>query len=138
MNELIEEQTQRELRAAKHARDVRPAAGAFRVEAFRLYFEEWTPGDELRKRVLQHVVNERQRQMELFHQGKHTFTCSSRIVDDNRKLRVLVKEVGEVAEALDRVESHKGGNSQPHEDLRDELIQVAAVCVAWLESLEAA
>jgi NTP pyrophosphatase (non-canonical NTP hydrolase) len=48
-------------------------------------------------------------------------------ISDDRRLRVLVEEVGEVARALEE------GDSQ----LRAELVQVAAVAVAWLEALGA-
>jgi NTP pyrophosphatase (non-canonical NTP hydrolase) len=45
------------------------------------------------------------------------------------KLAIVVEEIGEVARAM--VDA-KGNVS---ENLRDELTQVAACCVAWLESL---
>ena len=52
--------------------------------------------------------------------------CSSPHVPDAVKAAVLAEECGEVARAmLDR---------QPA-SLRAELVQVAAVCVAWLEGL---
>jgi hypothetical protein len=46
------------------------------------------------------------------------------------RLRVLVEEVGEVAEAMGRPEDGNGIR-----DLRTELVQVAAVAVAWVEAL---
>lgn len=52
--------------------------------------------------------------------------CSSATVPEPVKMAVLAEEVGEVARALlerDRV------------NLRTELVQVAAVATAWLESL---
>ena len=53
--------------------------------------------------------------------------CSSRMVEPIVKVAVLTEETGEVARAvLDGSEI---------DDLRAELVQVAAVCVAWLESL---
>ena len=55
--------------------------------------------------------------------------CSSPHVTDLTKMAVLTEEVGEVARAL--LDGHDDG-------MRDELVQVAAVAVAWLESLEAA
>ena len=48
----------------------------------------------------------------------------------DRKLAVLVEEVGEVAEAI--LTDSKG---KPAQDIRMELVQVAAVAVAWLETL---
>ncbi len=47
------------------------------------------------------------------------------------RLRVLAEEFGEVAEAMGRPEDGNGKG-----DLRKELIQVAAVCVAWVEGLD--
>ena len=86
--------------------------------------------------VLDRIARERKRQEELRESGKFTFTCRSPMMDDNKKLRVLVEEVGEVAEAIDRVESSKAGHLPARDHLRDELVQVAAVAVAWLESME--
>ncbi len=85
--------------------------------------------------VFERIAQERVRQQELLREGKHTFTCASPIADDNRKLRVLVEEVGEVAEALDALENKKDWKRFDH--LREELVQVAAVAVAWLEALQA-
>lgn len=62
-------------------------------------------------------------------QGPHDWgfgDCSSPGVQDSTKLAVLLEEVGEVARAyLERTP----------EQLRTELVQVAAVAVAWLESM---
>lgn len=86
--------------------------------------------------ALEQVRIERLRQRRLFAEGKITFDCASPVVDPRRKLRVLIEEIGEVAQEIDRVEQHPGSVSHRH-DLGVELIQVAAVCVAWLESIEA-
>ena len=85
--------------------------------------------------VMTLVADERVRQNALFAEGKIPFNCASRIADPNRKLRVLVEEVGEVAEALDALENKKDWKRFDH--LREELVQVAAVAVAWLEALQA-
>ena len=84
------------------------------------------------------ISAERERQELLFSLGKFTFTCASKTADAKRKLRVLVEEVGEVAEAIEKLEMArnqltKGARAQC---LRDVLTQVAAVTVAWLESME--
>jgi len=74
------------------------------------------------------VDQERQRQRELFADGKIPFECSSPKVHPAIKLAVLTEEVGEVAkEVLPRTGDL--GN------LKTELVQVMAVCHAWLESL---
>ena len=54
--------------------------------------------------------------------------CSSRAVPSIVKVAVLTEEVGEVARAVLDVEVDR-------EHLRAELVQVAAVAVAWMESL---
>lgn len=78
--------------------------------------------------VLAAVVAERRRQ-EVRWGGPHqwgTGDCSSPRVADPVKVMVLAEEVGEVARAvldLDR------------DLLRTELVQVAAVAIAWLEAL---
>jgi NTP pyrophosphatase (non-canonical NTP hydrolase) len=51
---------------------------------------------------------------------------------DEQKLAVLVEEVGEVAREL--CESRAESRS-PDSNLKTELIQLAAVAVAWSESL---
>ena len=55
-----------------------------------------------------------------------TGDCSSQHVHPLVKLAVLQEEAGEVARAVLDMEAS---------DLRTELTQTAAVCVAWLESL---
>lgn len=53
--------------------------------------------------------------------------CSSGLVERMTKVAVLTEEVGEVARAV--LENKSADN----EELREELVQVAAVAVAWLE-----
>ena len=96
------------------------------LETFGLAFEE----------ILADVAQERLRQRRLFEDHKLNFRVDSRYVSPSRKLRVLVEEIGEVAEAIDEIEAHpKSPIRRQH--LIKELVQVAAVTVAWLESLEA-
>lgn len=74
------------------------------------------------------IVEERRRQAEKWG-GLHRWgagDCSSRAVPDPVKAVVLAEECGEVARAV--------LDSDP-ESLRNELIQVAAVAVAWLEGM---
>lgn len=80
--------------------------------------------------VLGLIVRERDRQERLRAEGKFSETCASITMSPHVKLAVLMEEVGEVATELcepSRLSAVK---------LRNELIQVAAVCVAWLESME--
>ena len=83
--------------------------------------------------VFTRISAERGRQSLLLRQGKLLFNCSSIVVDPRRKLRVIVEELGEVAEALFRLEASDSKASREH--LITELVQVAAVAVAWLEAL---
>ena len=73
------------------------------------------------------VAEERERQEELFRLGHLRWTAAHPECPDEKRLSALVEEVGEVARAL-----HDG---ESPERLREELIQVAAVAVAWVESL---
>lgn len=87
------------------------------------------------KDVFKAISDERDRQQQLFAGKKITFNCASPLIDRRRKFRVLVEEVGEVAQECDNLERcRKPRVVRPF--LREELIQVAAVCVAWLESYE--
>ena len=75
------------------------------------------------------VVAERERQVKLWDR-RHDWgkgDCSSLLVQPIVKVAVLTEECGEVARAV--------LDMSPVDDLRDELAQVAAICVAWLESL---
>lgn len=85
-------------------------------------------------RVVQEVFDERQRQQQLVREGKLPFNCADRDIPHQRKLPVLVEEVGEVAKEVYDVD--RGTVPFASKRLREELIQVAAVAVAWLESLE--
>lgn len=53
--------------------------------------------------------------------------CSSPHVDETVKVAVLLEECGEVARAV---------LSADHDSLERELVQVAAVAVAWLEGMQ--
>lgn len=85
--------------------------------------------------ILALIAAERLRQRQLFAKGKHRYTVSSPIVGWTRKFRTLIEEVGELAEAVDQLEATP--RSKPaRQHFQEELVQVAAVCVAWLESFE--
>lgn len=53
--------------------------------------------------------------------------CSRPDLPNDTRLRILLEEVGEVARALN--------DKEPLDHLEAELIQVAAVCVGWIEGL---
>lgn len=73
--------------------------------------------------VLLDVALERERQNAKWHR-----VAGEWFIPNSDKLVVLVEEVGEVARAI-----HDG---EGDEHLAEELAQVAAVCVAWIETLK--
>lgn len=81
-------------------------------------------------RAIDDVITERVRQINKWggpeSDGIENPSCPNPV-----RLRVLVEEVGEVAEAMGRPEDGNGRH-----DLRSELVQVAAVAVAWIEGLD--
>ena len=96
--------------------------------------------------ILQLIATERARQAALLHAGKIRQNCADPGVHPDRKLRVATEELGEVARAIDIIEAIAyNPNLTPelrakeliaaHAHLRVELIQIAAVCVAFAESL---
>ncbi len=84
--------------------------------------------------VLKEVRAERYRQDALKRQGKFPFTCADGELSDIEKLAILMEEVGEAATACMHLRGYGTSTDKP-QNLRKELIQVAAVCVAWLEFL---
>lgn len=73
------------------------------------------------KQVLNEIEKERYRQDIKWRAGSNDWPS-----DPRSKYLVLAEEVGEVATALLEADA---------ENLREELIQVAAVAVAWLENI---
>lgn len=69
------------------------------------------------------ILNERQRQYEKWGEQNH---------DDYRWLAILVEEIGELSQCAlhDEFGGHAAGK------LQEELVQVAAVAVSWLECLD--
>lgn len=85
------------------------------------------------ERAIQAVATERDRQQELLRLGCIKFNCATWSVPDVSKLTILVEEVGEVA-----TEIHEASRDTAayRRRLRKELVQVAAVSVAWVEALD--
>ena len=80
------------------------------------------------------VYRERGRQEDLCAAGKFPHTCASRDgLTNPQKLAVLAEEFGEVAKHV--TEEVISADRLNREKLRAELIQVAAVAVAWSEAL---
>ncbi len=84
--------------------------------------------------ALRDVYNERLRQEQLKADGRFKYTCADREPTNVEKFAILGEEIGEVA----RVVVEMGGlaNDVHGKNLKKELIQVAAVCIAWIESLD--
>lgn len=84
---------------------------------------------EIQAGIILDVLTERERQ-------KHLFPGASVSDDigDLTRLMVLTEESGEVAKAV-RLTLYPRATPP---NLREELVQVAAVCVGWLEWLDAA
>lgn len=78
--------------------------------------------------VYELVRAERERQETHRRDGRLRYVASMPDCPPDLALAALMEEVGEVARAY-----HDG----MEDDLRDELVQVAAVAVAWLEGLGA-
>jgi NTP pyrophosphatase (non-canonical NTP hydrolase) len=79
------------------------------------------------QKMVSEVGTERTRQDMLIHRGKIPWNCADPNIPHQLKLPVLAEEFGEVARAM---------LEQTETDLKTELIQVAAVAVAWAESIQ--
>jgi len=82
--------------------------------------------------IIGDILLERRRQEQLKAEGRFSATAADMV--DAEALAVLVEEVGEVARAV--LEKQRLANDKHGKDLRKELVQTAAVCVAWLEGLD--
>lgn len=90
-------------------------------------------------RVLDAVWNERKRQARLQAEGRFQHTLSDVLppVKEAFKLAVLAEEFGEVAREVCELGSNGKRERAKHlARLYEELVQVAAVAVAWCEAIE--
>lgn len=79
-------------------------------------------------RVIKDIIQERKRQDSKW--------GSQRNLSDLTWIAILTEEVGESAqEVLTRIPGNEVAG-KGHGDLREELVQVAAVAVAWIEALD--
>lgn len=87
-----------------------------------------------RANIFAAIDRERARQAMLKAAGRFPATCADPTMPLGHKLAVLAEEFGEISyEVCEALAGHPAAAS----DLRAELVQVAAVCVAWIESMEA-
>lgn len=89
--------------------------------------------------IAEDIQRERARQDELKAAGKFRWTCADTAMLDSERLAVLMEEVGEVArevtEAIGKTLGEQTVEASARKRIREELVQVAAVCVAWIEGL---
>lgn len=83
--------------------------------------------------ALDAALNEVHRQDNLARAGKFGGTHTMPGGTDDGRLRVLVEEVGEVAKELNEAEI---AGVDRTENLRHELVQVAAVAIAWVAAID--
>lgn len=83
--------------------------------------------------ILQLVHRERLRQDDLKEEGKFAFTCADQGITHHENYTVLGEEFGEVGHVLNEA---LGGRVFDMQELRKELIQIAAVAVAWVEKVD--
>lgn len=80
------------------------------------------------EKILQEIREERERQERLKAAGKFAYTAADKELTNHERLAILAEEFGEVARAI-----CDGDRS----NMREELIQVAAVALAWVQGLDA-
>lgn len=92
--------------------------------------------------IMEQVLQERVKQDQLKASGKFAYTCRDYQLSVTDKLTVLMEEVGEVARCCLELQALAQPTAMQSREpgwqikkLRQELIQVMAVCHAWLESL---
>jgi NTP pyrophosphatase (non-canonical NTP hydrolase) len=92
-----------------------------------------TPRTEKLNEIFRAIDIERRLQDRYRDEGRFAYTCASPELSAIEKLTIVAEEFGEVAH---EVNEGIGPNREVNvEKLRKELIQTAAVAVAWVESL---
>lgn len=86
---------------------------------------QWVLNENLHKQALALITAERMRQVRLVNQGLVYTRVDGELATDPEKYLVLAEELGEVATAI----------SDATGELLRELVQVAAVATAWIESI---
>lgn len=88
--------------------------------------------------ALRLVKAERIRQDHLKAEGRFEFTCADDGLTNAEKLACLAEELGEVAQEVLTQEGRRLARDTvgTKDALRKEIVQVAAVAVAWIEALE--
>lgn len=95
-------------------------------------------GDFIRAcEILDEVLDERKRQERLVSLGKFKETCASPTMGDPDRYLVLAEEFAEVTVLVTAAAFDREPPENYRDKLRAELIQVAAVAVAWVEGIDA-
>lgn len=89
--------------------------------------------------IVTEILKERIRQEELKAKGKFDYSCADSECTDFEKLAILGEEFGEVSKEVNELCNHKRRGESVEiqvkvSRMKKELIQTAAVIVAWLES----
>jgi hypothetical protein len=110
------------------------------VSALRLLTKKAAPGKyRLNDQIIERIWIERLLHRDALKKGKAAFDCASQVVSDDRKLRALMSVVGDVSNRIDENERlilpGSAKNAQAN-NLRQDLVRVAAITIAWLEALE--
>lgn len=87
----------------------------------------------LQGKILEEIWAERGRQETLKREGRFKYSCADAEMTEFEKLAILTRELGEVAQATGKLTA-----ARHNVNLRTELIQVAAVAMAWVESIDLA
>jgi hypothetical protein len=90
------------------------------------------------REVMQQVLLERHNQDEMRDKGRFRYTCADDGLSDGDRLAILTEELGEVARAMQGQEHRRLSLHEPvtsPSELRRELVQVAAIAIAWAERL---
>lgn len=91
--------------------------------------------NDYQTRIYGEIKHEIARQILLRAQGRFTHTPKDSGVPDFVKFGILSEELGEVARCV-LANSRLVQESASVDNLREELVQVAAIAVAWLETPE--
>lgn len=121
------------LRCLKGTTEHGASPSACSVAPFRQRKKKGQPVD-IRTAILNEISIERDRQEQLRAEGRFAMTCASPDMSMGQRLAVLAEEYGEVAHEVN--EGFGEGRKTDVYKLGKELIQCAAVAVAWLESYE--
>jgi hypothetical protein len=83
------------------------------------------------------VIEERQRQELLKKEGRFVSTLATNGMPESYKLACIVQEIAEVSQILlKRAGLHPREIDDSNSALKGELLQIAALAVAWIEYLE--